>query len=240
MGKYDIGADQKMYYLKQYTAGEAREAIEALFLCPGQSAYDESMRILEERFGKASLVAIGFRRRLEAWPKVAERDGKGLQRFSDFLNQLLVAKRSYPALSCLDDEFENQKILKKLPTWLVKRWIEQVVAVPDFPNFEKFCSFLSDRAKVENHSLWESGNLQTAKVVGKKPPGYASHALDSCQGESEGAEGGASSLATSDESLCPACGGVHVIVLCTTFAAMTLAERKAVIHKKGLALAALE
>ena len=239
VGKYDIGADEKMYYLKQYTTGEAREAIEALFMCPGQSAYEEAMRILEERFGKASLVASGFRRRLEAWPKVSERDSKGLQRFSDFLNQLLVAKKSYPALDCLDDEFENQKMLKKLPNLLVKRWIEQVVLATDFPSFEKFCSFLSDRAKVENHSLWENNGLQTSKAVGKIPTGFTSHALDSCQGGSEGAEGGASSLASTGESPCPVCGGAHGIVRCRTFADMSLPERKTVIHKKGLCFGCL-
>lgn len=239
VGKYEIGFDEKMYYLKQYTAGEAREAIEALFMCPGQSAYEESMRILEERFGKSSLVAAAFRRRLEAWPKVSERDGKGLQRFADFLNQLQVAKKSYPALGCLDDEFENQKILKKLPTWLVKRWIENVVTEPDFPCFDKFCRFLSDRAKVENHSLWDGSNIQSAKVVGKKPPGYPSHALDSGPAESGGAEGGASSIASSGVGLCPSCGGTHGIVHCSTFADMSLAERKAFILKKGLCFGCL-
>ncbi|KAK3891104.1 hypothetical protein Pcinc_004973 [Petrolisthes cinctipes] len=118
VGKHNIGYDEKMFYLKQYTAGEAQSAIEALFLYPDRSSYEAALDILEKRFGNPSLVAAAFRKKLENWPKVGERDGRALQRYSDFLAQICVAKRSYKSLEILSDEFENKKILNKLPACL--------------------------------------------------------------------------------------------------------------------------
>ncbi len=78
---------KRCFYLKQYMAGEAQSAIEALFLCPDKSSYDAALKILEDRFGNPF-----FRRKLETLPNIGERDGKALQRFSDFLAQICVAK----------------------------------------------------------------------------------------------------------------------------------------------------
>ena len=107
IGKHEIGHDEKMFYLKQYTSGEARSAIESLFLCPSKESYEAALKILEDRFGNASLVSAAFRNKLESWPKINERDGKGLQKFSDYLSQICVVKNSYNSLKILDDEFER-------------------------------------------------------------------------------------------------------------------------------------
>ena len=46
VGKHDIDFDAKMLYLKQYTAGEARGANNALFLCHGKESYEAALDIL--------------------------------------------------------------------------------------------------------------------------------------------------------------------------------------------------
>ena len=109
VGKHDIADDEKMFFLREYTSGAARNAIEALFLCPNSTSYAAAREILDTRFGDPSKVCAAFRRRLEGWPRISEKDGTGLQRFSDFLVQLCVAKRTYPSLNILSDEFENKK-----------------------------------------------------------------------------------------------------------------------------------
>lgn len=57
VGKHNIGYDEKMFYLKQYTTGEAQSTIEALFLCPDRLSYDAALKILEERRGNKTLLA---------------------------------------------------------------------------------------------------------------------------------------------------------------------------------------
>ena len=53
----------------------------------------------------------------------------------------------------LDDEFENRKILSKLPAWLVNQWVEIVVGAADFPDFDHFAKFMEGKAQIANHAL---------------------------------------------------------------------------------------
>ena len=85
-----------------------------LFLSPSQTSYDAAIDILQTRFGSTTVVTEAFRKRLDNWPKLKETDSKSLQRFSDFLAQACVAKKSFPSLKILDDEFENKKIAKEI------------------------------------------------------------------------------------------------------------------------------
>ena len=149
-----------------------------MFLCPCKESYESALDILGSRFANSLAVSSAFRKRLDAWPKIQDRDGKGLQKFSDYLNQVKVAKRTYKSLEILSDEFENQKLLKKLPTWLVQKWIEKVVSSLSFPSFDVFCEFISDKAKVENHSLWESHSSVSRVKFKSHYSDYSSHALD--------------------------------------------------------------
>ena len=81
----------------------------------------------------------------------------------------LLAKTSnpYKSLEILSDEFENKKLIKKLPSWLVKNWIEEVVKQSDFPGFECFAKFISDNAKISNHALWD-GHLNHQIITSGK------------------------------------------------------------------------
>ena len=252
VGKHNIGYDEKMYYLKQYTSGEAQGAIEALFLCPNKESYESALEILEDRFGQPSLVASAFRKKLESWSKVGDRDGKALQKFADYLNQICIAKRSYKCLDILSDEFENKKILRKLPAWLVKKWIEVVVKADDFPNFDEFSKFISANAKIANHALWDghtsthssSVKSQSALTSQSGVVPHRSHALQT--GAAGVQKEAVNSLNTNGNQAinarvksCPVCEGDHTTVKCPVFANMSLTDRKATIRNKGMCFGCL-
>ena len=252
VGKHNIGYDGKMYYLKQYTSGEAQGAIEALFLCPNKESYESALEILEDRFGQPSLVASAFRKKLESWSKVGDRDGKALQKFADYLNQICIAKRSYKCLDILSDEFENKKILRKLPAWLVKKWIEVVVKADDFPNFDEFSKFISANAKIANHALWDghtsthSSSVKSQSVLTSQS-GVVPHRSHALQTGAAGVQKEAvNSLNTNGNQAtnarvksCPVCEGDHTTVKCPVFANMSLTDRKATIRNKGMCFGCL-
>ena len=77
---------------------------------------------MEERYGNSFLVAEAFRDKLSEWPKIASRDNTGLRKFADFLRQCEMAMKNNKGLAILNDCRENQKMLKKLPEWLVRKW----------------------------------------------------------------------------------------------------------------------
>lgn len=235
VGKHNIGYDEKMFYLKQYTSGEAQSAIEALFLCPDKSSYDAAHKILEDRFGTTTLVASAFRRKLESWPRVGDHDSKALQRFSDFLAQICVAKKSYKALDILSDEFENKKILNKLPAWLVNKWIEKVVESVVMPDFDEFVGFIKEKATVANHALW-AGHSSVKKTnlpkVDSRVQGQA-HVIQSGTPTRQVQE------SQSSHKGCPVCSEGHKVSKCTAFSAMSLEDRRQVIRNKKMCFACL-
>ena len=81
--------------------------------------------------------------------------------YNDFLAQICVAKQSYTSLEILSDEFENKKILNKLPAWLVNNWIEKVVDHGSLPNFDVFSQFIKDKVTIANHALWAGHSALT-------------------------------------------------------------------------------
>ena len=241
VGKHNIGYDEKMFYLKQYTAGEAQSAIEALFLCPDRPSYDAALEILEERFGNTSVVASAFRKKLENWPKIGERDGKALQRFSDFLSQICIAKQTYKSLDILSDEFENKKILNKLPVLLVNKWIEKVVNNESLPNFDEFSNFLKEKAAIANHALWDgitSGNSSASvrKVQRSKPESRV-------QGQAYVVQTGTPVRQVQDSQTvprdCPVCGDRHKAAKCNIFCGMSLSDRRSAIRDKNMCFGCL-
>ena len=237
VGKHDIADDEKMCFLREYTSGAARNAIEALFLCPNSTSYAAAREILDTRFGDPSKVCAAFRRRLEGWPRISEKDGTGLQRFSDFLVQLCVAKRTYPSLNILSDEFENKKILTKLPSYLVDSWIKRVVDSSSFPSFDDFSEFIKAKAKVANHSLRESVGSSLV-CLNKEAEGYRSGSsmLTDAGGACPNSLNLRSHQASSGKGgvLCPLCSGPHRLSNCETFSKLSLEDRKSVVSKKGL------
>ncbi|KAJ8022439.1 hypothetical protein HOLleu_37336 [Holothuria leucospilota] len=117
-----VPESERTHYLKMYTGGIVREAIEGYFLVASPTAYKEARDLLVHRFGNSYIVANAFRDRLESWPKIPNHDGNASRRFSDFLRQCVIAKKSIPSLKVLDDDRKNHKLLGKLPAWMIPKW----------------------------------------------------------------------------------------------------------------------
>ncbi|XP_013380271.1 uncharacterized protein LOC106151515 [Lingula anatina] len=118
----NIPPSERLYYLKRYLRGEAKETVDHLFYLDSEEAYIEALEILEDRYGDKFLIAEAFRDKLEKWPKINSRDSKGLRKLSDFLRQCLAATDHVGELKILDDCRENRKLLQKLPEWITRRW----------------------------------------------------------------------------------------------------------------------
>ena len=76
---------QSLYYLNQYTAGDAKESIKGLITLDSTDSYEKARKVLKERFGHPYRVAQAYKEKLNSWPAIREGDGASLQQFSDFL-----------------------------------------------------------------------------------------------------------------------------------------------------------
>ena len=162
---------ERLYYLGRYTAGEAKEAVSGLLTLDNGDAYQKAKNILTSRFGNQFMVADAFRKKINDWPKIVPNDGQGLRKFSDFLEHCNTAMNTIHYLNVLNDPDENQKILKKLPNYLVARWsrvVDRWVAEEEldeeqseetlqtaknrakvgYPPFSEFCKFMKKEARI--------------------------------------------------------------------------------------------
>ena len=160
---------QRLYYLGKYTTGEPKEAISGLLLLETEDAYKQARKILSDRFGNPFLVADAYRKKINEWPKIPPNDGTSLRKFSDFLIHCQTATNTMKYLKVLDDPDENQRMVRKLPRYLIVRWSREVdrwlnkdddlrhseetssdvrKGEMDYPPFSVFCRFLQRESRI--------------------------------------------------------------------------------------------
>ena len=223
-----ISEVDKIHYLKRYVGGSAREAISGYFLLRSTSAFERARAVLEERYGNAFIVTEAFRDKLDAWPRV--RDGIGLRRFSDFLNQCQAAMVDMKGLEILNDSRENRKLLQKLPDWIISRWgrvaSDSKKRYGAYPSFCAFADFISEEANIACDPVTSLDSLRDVTDERKKASTPArTLASDAHFGETES---------------CLLCKkGTHLLTECRTFGGKSAEEKQAFVMKNGLCFGCL-
>ena len=220
-----IPENERVYYLKKYVGGVAKEAIDGHFLATSPGAYEEARKILDERYGDPFVITNAFRNRLENWPKIPNQDGTALRKFSDFLRQCQIAMESIPALKVLNDDRENAKLLTKLPDWMIPQWGRIVCETKErfgtFPTFEVFLKFVVKQAEIACHPVTSFQAIRqqvTTKPTRYKPAGSSSFATGSSETGNEGR--------SQNFRSCILCNGNHALEFCYKFFSKSMTERK--------------
>ena len=161
----NISVRERIYYLKKYLGSPAKDAVEGVFYFENEEAYEEAWKILEERYGDSFRVTEAFRNKLGNWPKIVGKDSQGLRKFADFLRQCQMAMRCTRDLQILNDCRENQKMLLKLPDWIVQRWSRIVAASGSYyPSFEDFVAFLNKEADIACNPIASLSSLRSLQT----------------------------------------------------------------------------
>ena len=224
---------ERIYYLKRYLSGAAKETVEGYFLILTDDSFKEATRLLDARFGDPFVVANAFRDKLEKWPKVAPRDGLALRKLADFLRQCTSAMKFMDCLNVLNDHRENRKILMKLPDWLVNRWARSVVRwkteYSTFPPFTEFSKFVSLEADIACDPITSLQTIQQSKasVDRKKSQVFVADAMITSPGRST-------------RPTCTFCDKNHALDDCRTFLSKPLQERKTFAMQKSLCFGCME
>lgn len=170
-----IAPSDKIHYLKRYLGGPAREAVSGFFMLRSDDAYRQARDILEKRFGNPFAVSEAFRTKLDAWPKVANKDKAGLRNLSDFLLQCQAAAAEVPDLKILDDVREIRKITAKLPDWIAHRWNRTTATTKRdkarYPTFQEFTQFVVEESEIVNDPVLSAEPLP----AGPRPQSQRHH-----------------------------------------------------------------
>ena len=209
-----VTAEEKIYYLEQYLCGDAKRSVAGCFYGTEETDYQQAWRILEERFGHPFKIQEAFREKLDAWPKLHMKDNVGLQRYADFLKTCLNAMPHIRGLQVLNDCKENQKMVAKLPDPLISRWSRTVTdhldATHDYPQFEKFASFVEREARVACNPVSSFAAIKTSSATShhKEEKSYKAHNLSTSIKEPK---------PSNQAKECPYCKGSHYLPNCSIF-----------------------
>ena len=225
-----VSAPEKIHCLKKYTSDSARECIDGHLSVFTNESYLAARKVLDTRFGDRFVITFAFREKLEKWPKIANNDCTGLQKFSDFLKQIQSHLTVLNTQDVLDDAKENYVMLKKLPQWIVSKWADRIAEFQErnndsFPPFADFVTFLSAQAKRCNNPVivqLSSSSKPFSSTQEHKP---SSTSVSNCIS--------LSTLISSTES-CLCCGGSHSLQKCYKFAKLSYDNRVAFIREHRL------
>ena len=141
-----ISNSERIYYLGCYVKGKALETIKGYLALGDDNCYHAALILLDECYGNHLVLCNAFRLKLDSWSKNSDFDRAGLRSYADFLNQCLSARNKFH-LNILDDEFENDKMLEKLPSWMRGKWARIVCDsrrnIMSFPTFSEFVNFVT-------------------------------------------------------------------------------------------------
>lgn len=147
----NIPKNERLYYLRKYLGGPAKRAVEGFLLVGTDEAYDTAWEVLENRFGDPFTIGKCFRDKLHSWPKISLKYGNELREFADFLKSCEAAMPYIRSLEVLKDCIVIQKLLLKLPDWLMTRWNRAAMKIRrnnngEYPSFYMFADFMSTEA----------------------------------------------------------------------------------------------
>ena len=156
---------QKLVYLQDYLSGEALDLVKGVCSLNSAEAYIEARRKLDEKYGDPFDITEAFRDRLESWPRLADNDSKGLQKYSNFLDQCVVTMSAVSELGKLSDPREMKGFPNTLPSALMNKWSRLAGSLrydhKRHPTFHEYSAF------VKKEAFLASSNTTSVEALSK-------------------------------------------------------------------------
>ena len=113
----------KLTRLLQYTAGDARKAIQGCSMTRDSTeGYDEAIRILRRRFGSDEAISHAWINKVSEGSQIKANDCKGLQDLADDLQNCSSVLTSIKMMNEIDHQKGLLHIVSRLPQFLQSRW----------------------------------------------------------------------------------------------------------------------
>lgn len=130
------------------------------------------------------MLSTEFESKLSNWPKTGSNDAKGMQEFSDYLQQLKLGTEHISNLKIFEYSSKLQSLVEKLPGWFQSKWSNKVQklqqaegqnAFPSLSVFVKEVTFHAERMNIPQIS-------QTTPVSGNRRNVTSPPVTPSCGG----------------------------------------------------------
>ena len=239
---------QRLYYLSQFTSGDAKESIQGLITLNSPDSYDKARKVLKERFGHPYRVAQAYKDKLNAWPPIREGDGVRFQQFADFLVLCEQAMKTLKYMEGLNSEDTLKRITSKLPSSLGVRWCrfanKMLKSEERLSTFHDVVKFVTQEAALATDPVFSPEALKEARKNE-----FTSSSSSGSSGNIGRRVKSASSFSTNATppeerspscSSCPFCNSHHhSLEDCSSFKKKTVKERKAFVQEARICFGCL-
>ncbi|XP_071486966.1 uncharacterized protein [Diadema antillarum] len=233
----------RLYYLDQYTLGEANAIVKSCMYGQDQTvAYRKAKDLLRRKFGNRQLIVETMMMKAVQWPDIKPEDGEELHRFSIFVTELHNLARDLNMESEVNHSHNIRLIIGKLPYKLRDKWRNRADDIQEEKQgnitFDDVVSFIAKQARIATNPVY--GNL---KYQAKPPAKFVGTGKVS-------ASAGKSSFSTSAmpaakaesrKEVCLFCSrGTHTLADCTVLASKPYEDRLSFCKKEGLCFSCLQ
>ncbi|KAK3727750.1 hypothetical protein QZH41_005214 [Actinostola sp. cb2023] len=151
---------QKSEFLPKFLSGETYEVAERISGC----SYEDTMKILEQRYGQPGTVAAACIENLTRGPKLQNTDYTGLRNFAE---QLESASRKL--LGAYESEVSAttnlKQIISRLPNYLINKWGDTSYNIRErgaAPKLSDLAAFVKRQAAIKNDPCFvNSGSTES-------------------------------------------------------------------------------
>ena len=163
---------QRLYYLNQFTSGDANEVIKGLVNLNSPEAYAKARNLLKERFEHPYRVAQVYKEKLKNWAPIKDTDGVGLQRLSDFLLQSEEAMKTIKYMEGLNSEDLLKRISSKMPIYSGVRWCRHANDIlkteARIASFHDLAEFVKKEADFATDLVFSPQTLKEERKIDKR------------------------------------------------------------------------
>ncbi|XP_030854473.1 uncharacterized protein LOC115929512 [Strongylocentrotus purpuratus] len=78
----------RLYYLDQYTRGEANSIVKSCMYGPSEAGYLKAKELLRKKFGDKHKIMEAMMNKASQWPEIKSEDGEELHKYSTFITEL--------------------------------------------------------------------------------------------------------------------------------------------------------
>ena len=148
----------KLYFLEQYTRGEARDLVRSCQHMPDHRGYAKALRLLQEKYGNELKVATALIEKASKWPQIKSEDAKALNAFSVFLVSCRNVMEDIDYMEEMDNPTNMRAIIAKLPFRTRERWRVHAFDIQEKRSrrarFAELVNFVERQAKIISDPLF--------------------------------------------------------------------------------------
>ncbi len=151
-------ASQRLFYLLQYTSGQAQDLVRSCLVMKEKEGYDHARQLLADRYGHGYKIATAHIDRLTNGPTIRADDGTSLQRFSILLTSCMNTLKEIGYLNRLENPDALKRVVHRLPFGLKVRWRDLVdnifVREKRDPVLQDLAAFVESNSRAANHPIF--------------------------------------------------------------------------------------